>query len=403
MNSLHQAIIFINSLSLGVLIPVFNLILLQKGSTLQTLPLLFAIYSTTILCMELPSGIFADIFGRKTIFLISCGFQLISFCLLLAAGNIVWLIAFVIFSGLGRAFSSGSLDALFIDQAIELHGEGCLAKVSSRMALLDGAGLAIGSIAGGIIAGMDNTYVSSIVLRIVFTILLFVLCLVLVKEKHTKGKSQSTSLMEHIRQSRQFVFSSPKFGLILIGVFFVGSILTVLETYWQPAFIQISPTENTAWMLGLITFSGFFAVSAGNVTMEKLLNKYSSRWWDFHIVSHFVFAGCLIIFAFQKNIIGFIAAYTSTYLLLGAGNVTENALTNKLTPNNMRASLLSFKSLIFQIGVLFASVFSSFMIQKLQIAGIWVAAGSLLGMFAIISALMTFSKERNKCSVKSIT
>jgi len=106
MTKMQQIIIAINSFSMGILIPVFNLALLERGSSLQTLPLLLAIYSTTVLCLELPSGICADIYGRKSVFLLSCGFQLISFSILIAANNMLWLIFALIFYGLGRAFSS---------------------------------------------------------------------------------------------------------------------------------------------------------------------------------------------------------------------------------------------------------------------------------------------------------
>lgn len=112
MTKVQQIIIAINSFSMGIVIPVFNLVLLEKGSNLQTLPLILGIYSTTVLCFELPSGIYADIYGRKTVFLLSCGFLFLSFSILIAADNIVWLIFAITFLGLGRAFSSGSLFVL---------------------------------------------------------------------------------------------------------------------------------------------------------------------------------------------------------------------------------------------------------------------------------------------------
>jgi predicted acyltransferase len=76
-------------------------------------------------------------------------------------------------------------------------------------------------------------------------------------------------------------------------------------------------------------------------------------------------------------------------MMLGASNAAEGALINKFTPNSMRASMLSLNSLIAQIGSLCASVFSSIMILKLQFTGIWLAAGMLLGGYAIIAAAVT--------------
>lgn len=107
-------------------------------------------------------------------------------------------------------------------------------------------------------------------------------------------------------------------------------------------------------------------------------------------------AACIVIFAFQKSGIGFVVWYTGIYLLLGAGNVAESALINKLAPNHMRASVLSLSSLILQIGALCASVFSSIMILRLQFSGIWIIAGGLLGGYAVIVTIVS-----NKSSQES--
>ena len=403
MTKLQQIIIAINSFSLGILIPIFNLILLERGASLQTLPLLLGIYAITVLCLELPSGICADIYGRKTVFLISCVMQLISISFLIVSNNMVWLVFAIIFFGSGRAFSSGSLDALFIDQSLALHGEGCLAKVTARMAVLDGSALAVGGITGGILSSVTGTFMANILFRIVLTLMVFSLCLFFIKEQHVHDIKQRIPLIEHIRQGKQVVFSTSKFGFIFLGVFFVGFFLFTIETYWQPAFMLISTSQNSTWMLGIIIFFGFLAVTAGNTIVQKLLDRYSNSWWNIYNICRIIFAVFILVFSFQKSSIGFVAWFTGVYLMLGACNVTENTLINKLTPNNMRASVLSLNSLVAQIGVLCASIFSSFMILLLQFTGIWIVTGSLLGGYAIVVTVITNRKQAEKptCKIES--
>lgn len=400
MTKMQQAIITINSFSMGILLPVFNLVLLEKGSNLQTLPLLLAIYSTTVLCLELPSGICADIYGRKAVYLLSCGFLFISSCLMFAANNMVWLIFTITFFGLGRAFSSGSLDALFIDYALALHGEDCLAKVTSRIAVLDGAGLAVGCIVGGFISNLAGNYLVNIILRAVLTVMLFIMCLVFIKEQPIHAREKHTSLIDHIRKGKQVLFSTPKFGFIFMGIFFTGFLLCAIETYWQPAFMQLPTMQNSTWVLGFIAFLGFLAVAFGNIIVQKLLDKYSRSWWNVYNICRIIFAICILVFAFQKKNTGFVLWYAGVYLLLGASNVAESTLINKLTPNNMRASVLSLSSLTAQIGALCASVFSSIMILRLEFSGIWIIAGGLLGGYAIIMTAIT-NKNRQESSDKA--
>jgi MFS family permease len=178
-------------------------------------------------------------YGRKTVFLISTVFMFVSFSLLIMADSMVWLIPAMIFFGIGRAFSSGSLDALFIDQALVRYRETCLAGVIARISILESIGLAIGAIAGGIIANATGTYLANIVLRLVLTAILFILCLFFVREQPLPGKRNHTTLMEHIRQGKQVLTSVHELSFIFIGVYFLGFLLFTIETYWQPAFMQI--------------------------------------------------------------------------------------------------------------------------------------------------------------------
>ncbi|MDF2595856.1 MAG: hypothetical protein K0R69_2197 [Clostridia bacterium] len=398
MTKLQQVIIGINQLSLGLLLPVLNLILLEKGASLQTLPLLFVVYAVTVMCFEMPSGICADLYGRRTIFLLSCGFQLISFLLMLIGSTTIELVFAMICNGMGRAFSSGSLDALIIDQAIEREGEEALSKVTSRLAVLDGVGLGLGSIIGGILAAVSGTYLINLVLRVVFTVIIVSLTLMHIKELPvSQVKEQKRSLLAHIKEGGQLVWAAPGLCLILGGVFFLGFFLSTIETYWQPAFMSVTTFPNSSWILGFIACAGFFTVTLGNIISQKILVKFKKRWWRIYSISRMFFAVCIMLFAVQKNSVSFIFGYMGIYLFMGISNVTESTIINQLVPNHLRASLLSFNSFILQIGVMCAGVFSSLMIGYLDFKGIWLTAGVLLILYAIIVIVTTFEK-RNETS-----
>jgi len=404
MNRINQAIIAINSFSVGIMLPVFNLALLERGAGLQTLPLILAIYSATVMCLELPSGIFADMHGRRDAFLMSCTFQFTACCILLAADSLLWLVLFCIFQGLVRAFSSGSLEALFIDQAIQKNGEGCLAEVTSRMALLDGLGLALGGLAGGFLAGMAEGYLVNIVVRMVISMALFAVVIFFVQEEPVHDVREEISLSMHIRQGRSIIFTTPGFRLIFTGVFFTGVFFSVVETYWQPAFMRLPSAEDSTWLLGLITFLGFTATAAGNIVSRKVLDKYRQSWWGIYNLCRILFGAAIVVFALQKGRTGFVMCFSAVYLMLGAGNVAESTLINKLTPGSMRASILSLSSLTLQIGALCASLFSSIMIVRLGFAGLCLVAGLLVGLYAAAVALavnIKREKSMNKIDFKS--
>jgi MFS family permease len=477
MTKLQQFMVFINYFSLGLLVPVLNLILLERGANLETLPLLYAVYAITVFCFELPSGICADLYGRKAVFMVSCGFNCLSFLFLVFANHFVWLLFALIFNGLGRAFSSGSLDALIIDQAIVKHGEDILSKVTSRLSIMEGGGLAIGGIMGGVIASIFGTYQVNVIARIVFMLILGGLCWIFIKEsievganakqqkvinkefevlqnevaseklrevlvenvcevnsdktrevlaedecevvdeklseelkevpsevpsvklcKETKNIKR-TPLMVHLREGMQVVLSKPNFSYLILGFFFVGFLINTVETYWQTAFLDITKTQNSTWVLGIISFLGFFAVTIGNVISQKIIDKSNSHWWKIYHVCRILFGSCMIVFGMQQSIIGFILLYSGVYMILGASTVVENTLINKMTPNHMRASVLSLNSFLMQVGTFCASLVSSILIHKVQIMGIWIIAGVLLGVYGIVVAFATRKVRKKEIEV----
>lgn len=392
MSKMLQVIFTANNLSMGIILPVLTLVLLEKGANLQTLPLLMAVYSLTVLLLELPSGIFADMFGRKAVFLISCGFQLMSFTLLLVSYNLIGLVSAIVFLGFGRAFSSGSLDAILIDQAMDKGSGDCLPKVTSRLAVLEGAGLAAGSIAGGLAASIFGTYGSIIIIRLILTAIVTLLSLLFIGEPPRRPEEGETvpvtSLTAMLGQGRRLIIDHRELGFILPGVFLTGFFLFTLETYWQPAFTSIPHAADNTWLLGVITFIGFFSATAGNYVAHKLLSSFKVSWWNTFTVSRIIMAAILLVFAVVKGTAGFISLYAGIYLLLGTGNVPESSLVNKYTPNDMRASMLSLNSLVSQLGGLCASLFSSILVNRFHFSGIWLTAGILMGCYAVFLALL---------------
>lgn len=392
MNKMLQVIFTANNLSTGIILPVLTLVLLERGANLQTLPLLMAVHSLTVLLLELPSGIFADMIGRKAVFLISCAFQLLSFTLLLVSYNLVGLVSGIVFLGIGRAFSSGSLDAILIDQTMDKGGGDCLPKVTSRLAVLEGAGLAAGSIAGGFAASAFGTYGSIIIIRLILTSIVTLLSLLFIGEPPRRTETGETvpltSFTGILGQGRRLIINNRKLGLVLMGVFFIGFFLFTLETYWQPAFTSIPHTAGKTWLLGVITFIGFFSATAGNYLAHKLLSRSKVSWWNVFAISRAIMAVILLIFAVVNGVAGFISLYAGIYLLLGTGNVPESSLVNKYTPNEMRASMLSLNSLISQLGGLCASLFSSLLVNRLHFSGIWLTAGILMGCYAVFLSLI---------------
>ncbi len=401
MNKVQQLVIFLNYFSLGLLMPVLNLILLERGADVKTLPLLIGLYALSALIFELPSGICADLLGRKTAFLISGIAKLFSLTFLIAANGIGLLIPCVIFNGISRAFSSGSLDALIMEQAVDLKGEDCIPKVSSRLSMLEAGGFAIGSILGGFVSYAGGTE-GVILIQGGFTVVAFLLCAAGIREmREKKEKDKKVPLLTHLNMGAQAVKSGGNLKYVLMGTFFTGFLLISIETYWQPIYLEVSTIKDATWSLGIISFLGFFMSATGNAVSEKLLTKFNLGHWNVYGIGRLALSLFLVILSSQFHGRGFVLAYALLYLLSGIGNVAENTLINRYTPNHVRASILSLSSFLFQLGVLSASLVSSLLAANVSIRGIW----ALSGYFCFISLFILFivAFKRNKKIINTIT
>lgn len=396
-----QIILALNYFSLGIMAPVLNLILLDRGATLQTLPLLLAVYSCTVFLFELPSGICADTYGRKVVFMLAGVCQICSFLILLFVNHLIFLPIVAIMMGFGRAFSSGSLDALLIDDVLETKGEASLPSITSRLAIVEGAGLTLGGIAGGLLALLSPQYRFNMLMCILANGFALILCHFFINETQVvKVKEDKDSIKIGLSNIKSLVTkkdsskNSNRLWWIVFGMFFVGIAMSVTETYWQSAFKEIDGSR--VWLLGVISSLGFIASMLGNVVIGKVLEKLTNKRWMLLYGSRLLLAAILILIAMQRTRLGFIFIYSFLYFALGMRNVIENTLLHQLIPSKLRASFLSLTSFVLQIGFFIASVVSNIFVPVLHMNGLWVLSGILMFLFTIIMIGISFLLSHRK-------
>ena len=118
----YVLVFLLEAFSLGLLLPIMSLIFTGKGGSVKELSIGISILSATVILLELPSGLFADLFGRRDTYCWSVVFHITSLLLCLS-GSFPVLYAGMAFKGIGKALGSGSLEALFTDRYIEVYGK----------------------------------------------------------------------------------------------------------------------------------------------------------------------------------------------------------------------------------------------------------------------------------------
>jgi len=95
--------------------PFIILIFVTWGYTLFEIGILVLIQQIIIFLLEIPSGVLADNFGKKTELLVCFAFYIISFIFYFLGPVFIFIILGAIFYGLGEAFRSGTHKAMELD------------------------------------------------------------------------------------------------------------------------------------------------------------------------------------------------------------------------------------------------------------------------------------------------
>lgn len=395
MSTSNRIIFFLKTFSTGIMMPILSLLLLSRGASLNNLAWIIGAYSLTVVVMEFPSGVFCDLFGRKRTYLISCLMMLFSFVTLFLFQNITGAVIGFLIQGFARAFSSGSLDALIIEQGIQKDGGTALAKINGEFGILESLGIAAGSLLGGFLAGIGTKYDGNLLCVIIIYIILIILVIIYVRETLTPDKNEEKSMIKQASKSISYTWKTPKLMVLMLLVLVTGMILFTIESYWQPAFIAL-PNSAGSWKLGVIICCGFIFTALGSQIISLILTRFGNdnenRWWQTYFLTRIFLALCVIFFSTRNDIFTYSFAYGMIYLFLGGSSVVENSLLGKFAPDHLRASIMSLFSLFFQSGALIASALAGILVSTLTISGLWVCAGFFLIFTILLLSIIIFKK-----------
>lgn len=393
-----STILILNSFSRGLLIPTMTLLLLNKGLTLSQITALLGLYSLIVICLELPTGIMADLLGRKKVFIISLFISLISLFIMFIFNNIIMLSLVFVFNGISRALSSGSVDALYIDWYNDIYGKENLSKAMTNLSVIETTGLAFGAIIGGVLPNLSerflyvtSIYDLSIILKFISILVVAILSIKFIKEYEIIKESNKVSIKKHIKTSISILKTNKILILIFISIFSTGFFLFLLETYWQPQLLSLLPNDAMLWIFGIVSSLCFILAMCGNLISEVITIKYRVKSITLYKLSRIFLGLIIIMMATQNNYLLFIVFYALVYLVLGLANISEGVIINSIIPSENRASILSFNSLIVQLGSLLASFISSFFINYVSISLIWMVGA--IGVIIAIIILISNSKK----------
>lgn len=370
----HKILFFLNSFSTGILTPVLTLVLCSHGASLSTVPIFLGIFAVTVMVLEVPSGVFADLKGRKNTFLMSHIFIWLSFFTIFMGNSPLFLAIGNVFLGMGRAFGSGSMEALEIDQYIEKNGKTHLPEINSLLAKLDNLGLAAGALLGGYLGYVDSDYSLNLLSLLLAEAALIFMAAFFVKEERTKRKRAEQNLLTGFSGMLKSIKASRILCAVCGMAAVLGFLLAAVETYWQPS-IKLYLPENLTWLLGIVNCFAYLGGNLGNTAGMKILSKTENTLSaKKKLYAAFRILLCLVpvFMAFCRTWYIFALVYALVYMVSGMAGLVENTLLHEAADSSFRASMMSLYSLLVRGGSIGTSLMCGILLQSGNLNLVWI-------------------------------
>ena len=328
----------------AIWMPIYVLFFQERGVSLGQIAILFIAYRIGRLIFEVPTGVIADMYGRKFSTLIGIFLSYLVWIAMAFSSGFEAILVLYFIMGVFETLITGAEEAWTYDWLKHNKSENLYTKYTSRAQIIAGAGYMIAPIIGGLLAtkiALGSIIIISGVLGLVITGLR-----VPIKDEHfVRGPHiKYSDFWRTLTSGMTFVKNTPLYLYLIIG----GTSSSIVYALWsvieQPFLFSMGVSYE---LIGLVISAMALMVMVGPMISLKMENKLSNidNILVFSALSSLLF---ISVYLLRNNSLTLVIPI----LLLGwlANNVigpfflTE---TNKLVPSKVRATVGSVRNMFY--------------------------------------------------------
>ncbi len=310
-----------------------------------------AFFTAGMVLFEVPTGVVADLKGRRLSFLLGTLTLAISTLLYLVLWQMhaafwQWAVVSALL-GLGFTFFSGAVEAWLVDALTHSGFKGKMETVFGKGQIVAGAGMLAGTISGGLIAQVTNLGVPYI-LRAGILVVTFMLALKFMRDigfTPNKGERPLKQIKYILKNSINFGLRNPPVRWIMLTAPIISGVSFYGFYALQPYLLQLWGDSQAYGIAGVAAAILALAQMGGGV-----LAPYASRL--FARRTSLLFTG-LIAGTILVVLMGLITNFWAVIMLVAVWGLlgafitpVRQAYLNGLIPSKQRATVLSFDSLL---------------------------------------------------------
>lgn len=371
--------------------PVFTILFLDLGLTLEQFSILNVIWALSIVFAEVPSGALADIVGRKNLIIFAAILMVLEMSLLTLATIIdppslfLLMVGNRVLSGLSEAAASGADEALAYDSLRSLGREKEWPRVLEKTTQVVSIGFFVSMILGAVL--YDSTLINAmldrlgvdwelngirtirmpVVLTLLTSLLLLVTTFSFHEETELKNGQPAPLSDSPVKDAFKQILIAAKWTLNHRLVLFIILAALVLDSVAR----QFVILASEYYRIIDIPISWFGFIGAGMSVIGIVNAKFSRYLVENHTPLTNFFVLCLIL---MMSLIGLCFAIPFYGVIFAAGAFSMIGLVrfqssyyiNREVDSAQRATILSFKGLALNIGLGAASILYSVYVAFLR-------------------------------------
>ncbi len=369
--------------SMSLHFAIYATFLLSRGLSLLEINLVNVFFYVTLFLFEIPTGAFADVFGRKHSVVLAGVFN--------AAGTLVYFLAKGFWGfgaaesllAIGSTFLSGAFTAWAIDRLKHFGHEADLKQLFTRQNQIIQITIIAGGLMGSYIAvkNLSLTWLLSSILFVLWTLL----AAFGLKEEYFTRKKFSWS--EGLSALKATTTNSINFGLkhkTVRFILLVGSLqylcIVPMNMQWQPWFNQFfTSVSQNGWLWVAMSVVMFFGASFAPKFLKLIKNEALALTWT-QIIIGLTMAGTAATGLLPISL----AVFMANEWMRGLFRPIKDAYLNDQLPARERSTIISFEAIAHHIGGAAGLALSGLAALRLGIPATWLIFGVPLAVGSLL-------------------
>ncbi|HSJ73285.1 MAG TPA: MFS transporter [Miltoncostaeaceae bacterium] len=351
----YYALLLGNTLAASLIWGINTIFLLDAGLSNLEAFAANAFFTAGMVLFEVPTGIVADLWGRRASFLlgtVTLAASTVLYVLLWEVEGPFWSWALVsLMLGLGFTFFSGATEAWLVDALRATGHDGPLDPVFARGQIITGVAMLSGSVAGGYIAQVTSLGVP-FVLRAIVLVAMFGVAFALMHDIGFTPARRGRPLAEMrniVADSVEYGWRVPSVRYLMLAAPFTGGVGIYVFYALQPYLLDLYGDPEAYGIAGLVAAIVAGAQIVGGVIAPAIRSRFRRR-TSALLAAQALSVLTLLLIGLVESFGAVIALIVVWGLLFAASVPIRQAYLNDRIPSRQRATILSFDSLMSSSG-----------------------------------------------------